>query len=198
MTDQMIPADKVQAVADWLLNEEMTNGGLDEKIAPQLAAHAQTCREVRAKLLALLHPTLADMTDEERATCKRMQADVAGHSTRYVILDPSDEDGEAALIDPDGRLAWTFPDYVTPRPDLPRMEWPGTEKPAPVPALPEGWLFADHYRIGRVIVTNPTPNPGGHVYFVTSDETVPRGSGWGFCTPNELTYLDEEPHHDPQ
>lgn len=72
--------------------------------------------------------------------------------------------------------------------------------PAPAPALPDGWRPADHYRIGRVIVTNPTPTPGGHVYFVTSDETVPRGSGWGFCTPGELTYLDtnQETNHDPQ
>ena len=137
-------------------------------------------------------PTLADMTPAERRACQWMQADVKDRGVRYVIANPLDDENEVALIDPDGDICWLSPERVTPRPDLPRMEWPSDKKPdpAPAPALPDGWRLADHYRIGRVIVTNPTPNQGGHVYFVTSDETVPRGSGWGFCTPDELTYID--------
>ena len=73
-------------------------------------------------------PTLADMTNEERAACQWMQADVADHDTRYVIANPHDRHGEAALIAADGQIDWILPEYVTPRPDLPRMEWPGDQQ----------------------------------------------------------------------
>lgn len=256
--------DEAQAVREWA---ERARGA---EVQDKTVVHAARV------LLAVLpqRPTLADMTTEERAACRWMQADVANRSVRYVIVTPYDEEGDAELASADGGIEWFSPDRVTPRPDLPRLEWPGTEKPEEVapakvgdmiesaddprlpnlpvgsilssilgdcdggvfdvtktdtdvwdgpgyvpaqgtgttwgpwtvrhigkeadaaPALPEGWRLADHYRIGRVIVTNPTPNQGGHVYFVTSDECVPRGSGWGFCTPAELTYLDTEPEDD--
>ena len=70
-------------------------------------------------------PTLADMTEEERKACQWMQADVANHSVRYVLANPCDGDGEAALVAADGKIRWAFSGYVTPRPDLPRMTWPG-------------------------------------------------------------------------
>ena len=135
-------------------------------------------------------PTLADMTDEERAACQWMLCDVEDHSRRYVIANPSDEEGDAALIAADGGIDWIFPEYVIPRPDLPRLEWPGNT-PAPAPALPEGWRLADHKGYGRVIVTNPTPNRDGHVYFVIPDDD-PMGYEWVFCDPDDLTYLDQE------
>jgi hypothetical protein len=194
MTDQMIPADKVQAVADWLLNEEMTNGGLDEKIAPQLAAHAQTCREVRAKLLALLRPTLADMTPEERRSCRFMQADTETWG-RAVILLPNEGGGRAVTLDQWGHVAYEVRDRITPRPDLPRMEWPGDQKPEPEPALalPGDWRLADHPDHGCVIVANPTPNRAGNVCFVMpAVDGDPRGFAWHLCSPNVLTYIDQE------
>ena len=73
-------------------------------------------------------PTLADMTDDERAACLRMQCDTApNRSVRGFIayLYP----GGCRIIERD---TWEWrscsDDMVTPRPDLPRMEWPGTEK----------------------------------------------------------------------
>lgn len=61
---------------------------------------------------------------------------------------------------------------------------------APAPALPDGWRLADHSAYGRVIVTNPTPNPSGRVYFVLPSAD-PMGYDWFFCTPDRLTYLDQ-------
>lgn len=70
-------------------------------------------------------PTLADMTPEERAECRWMQADVNGRSERYVIATPSDRKGLVGLVSAYGVIEWTYPERVTPRPDLPRLEWPG-------------------------------------------------------------------------
>ena len=135
-------------------------------------------------------PTLAGMTPEERAGCRWMQAEVSERDTRYVIATPHDRHGDVALIDADGKIDWTLPEYVTPRPDLPRLEWPG-DTPAPAPALPEGWRLADHRAYGRVVVTNPTPDTEGHVYFV-APAPEPLGNDWHPCDPCELTYIDQE------
>lgn len=188
MTDQ-IPADKVRDLRDQYARLIEDAGTKETQ-----AYYGHVVKDLDALLPAPPLPTLADMTEEERAACQWMQADVAGHSTRYVILDPSDEDGEAELIDPDGRLAWTLPDYVTPRPDLPRMEWPGTENPAP--ALPDGWRLADHPEHGRVIVANAIPGRDGHIHYVFSSDRYPTGLDWHHCTPDALTYLDQEAEDD--
>ena len=140
-------------------------------------------------------PTLADMTDEERAACQWMLCDVEDHSRRYVIANPSDEEGDAALIAADGEIEWMFPEYVTPRPDLPRLEWPGTENPAPAPALPEGWRLADHPDHGRVLVTSPAPDRDGDLWGFRSDDTR-EGAERIWCKPDELTYIDTEPEAD--
>ena len=58
-------------------------------------------------------------------------------------------------------------------------------------ALPEGWRLADHKVSGRVIVTNPTPDSDGHVYFVMTSPENTMGYDWFFCDPDELTYLDQ-------
>ena len=134
-------------------------------------------------------PTLADMTPSKRAACQWMQADVANRSVRYVIVTPRDGDGEATLIDSDGGISWRLPEYVTPRPDLPRLEWPGDKKPDP--ALPDGWRLADHPRYGRVIVTRPTPDIDGNVCFV-APTTGFLGNDWYLCKHDELTYIDQE------
>ena len=134
-------------------------------------------------------PTLADMNPEERDACRWMQCDVEGEDARAVIINPYWEDGSARALWPGGiveQFGWW---RVTPRPDIPRMTWPGDKKPAP--ALPEGWRLADQRKYGRVIVTNPTPDRDGYVYFVVST-TGPIGNTWHFCTPGELTYLDQE------
>ena len=133
-------------------------------------------------------PTLADMTPEERAECQRMQCDVEGEDDRAVIFDPCREDGGASVLWPGGFIEQIGWGVVTPRPDLPRLERPGDQKPAP--ALPDGWRLADHKVNGRVIVTNPTPNRDGRVYYVIPSAD-PLGFDWLFCRPDELTYLEQ-------
>ena len=184
MTDQTIPADQVREIAARFRNQIEPHIPFAEYVVWERAAEA-----VEALLPTPPRPTLADMTEEERRACQWMQADVANRGVRYVIATPDDEDGDAELVAADGNIDWILPEYVTPRPDLPRMEWPGDQKPAP--ALPEGWRLADHKGYGRGIVTNPTPNRDGHVYFVIPDDD-PMGYEWVFCTPDDLTYLDQE------
>lgn len=207
MTDQ-IPADKVRKIASEM-RDAMRREDDGYLYADFLADMGDYIRDLESLLPAPSRPTLADMTEEERAACIRMQCDTApNRSVRGFIADVYP--GGCRVIERD-TWAWRScsDDLVTPRPDLPRMEWPGDTPntgpkvtfslpapTAPAPSLPGDWRLADHYRIGRVIVTNPTPNQGGHVYFVTSDDCVPRGSGWGFCTPDELTYLDTDQKDD--
>ena len=144
-------------------------------------------------------PTLADMSMEERAECRWMQCDYGG------VIRDSQSRGVIGYLDHGDKVAVILTtkcgirrrDYasVTPRPDLPRLEWPGDQNPAP--ALPKGWRLADHERYGRVIVTNTTPDPVGAVYFV-APAPGPIGNDWHGCDPDELTYLDndQEPQND--
>ena len=134
-------------------NPELPDQTLDDQVRPIVAAMIDTMRDAMrrdapaysdgsflvdmsgyirdlAELCAPALPTLADMTDEERAACQWMQADVAGHNTRYVITNPCDEDDDAVLLDADGAVNWISPERITPRPDLPRMTWPGTDQEA--------------------------------------------------------------------
>lgn len=134
-------------------------------------------------------PTLADMTEAERRACRRMQADVKGEDGSAVIYAPNWKDGSATVLWPSGFIEQADWEDVTPRPDLPSLTWPGEQQPAP--ALPDGWRLADHKRYGRVIVTNPTPDADGHVYFV-APAPEPLGNDWHPCDPGELTYLDQE------
>ena len=183
MTDQ-IPADQARRARQWARDtlDDVENGA-------NVSAYARDA--ARTLITMMPRPTLADMTEEERAACQWMQADVANHSVRYVITNPCDEDGEVALLAADGKIEWMFPEYVTPRPDLPRWEWPGDKKAAPAPALPDGWRLADHEKRGRVIVTNPTPNRDGYVYCVFFSGRDGTGFDWNFCDPDKLTYLDQ-------
>ena len=175
-----IPADKVRAILDeWeRIKEHADWDDIDSLV-----------QDVRALLPAPPTPTLADMTPEEREKCKWMQADTSrwGHA---VIICPDVGDGRAALLDGWGHVDYEPHSKVTPRPDLPRMEWPGDRKPAPAPSLPDGWRLADHKKHGRVIVTT-TPNRDGNVYF-TAPTDGHMGYGCHFCTPDELTYIDQE------
>ena len=178
MTDQTIPADDLRR---FIARYRAAVNGQGSFLLDEL----------EALLPALPRPTLADMTEEERAACIRMQCDTApNRSVRGFIADIYP--GGCRVIERD---TWKWrscsDDLVTPRPDLPRLTWPGEQKPTPVPDLPDGWRLADHRKYGRVVVTNPTPDPSGHVYFV-GPATGPIGNDWHFCTPDDLTYLDQE------
>lgn len=188
MTDQTIPADKVREIAT-AMRDAMRREGDDHRGAEFLDEMLGYIAELAALLPAPPRPTLADMTEEERVACKWMQADMSGRDTRYVILGPYDVDDDVVLISAGGGLVYANPSSVTPRPDLPRMTWPGTEKPAP--ALPEGWRLADHPEHGRIVVTNPTPDGDGEVCFVALSVGF-LGHGCHFCRPDELTYIDQE------
>ena len=177
MTDQTIPADKVRTIIARYRDGANDQGG-----------------RILADLKDLLPPpTLADMTMEERLACKWLQADLNGYGGRVVILSPYSEEGtaRARVMYPTTRIRSVPWERVTPRPDLPRLEWPSTEKPAPAPALPDGWRIADHKDHGRVIVTNPTPRRDGRVYFVLP-AVNPLGHDWFFCDHAELRYIDQE------
>ena len=137
-------------------------------------------------------PTLADMLPKERAACQWMQADV-GVERRIIVRVMDVEEGAVTLVESGDTVVCPH-SSVTPRPDLPSMEWPGDQKPAP--ALPNGWRLADHQRYGRVIVTNTTPNRDGRVYYVRSKDRRPAGFSWECCDPTELTFLDAEPEAD--
>jgi hypothetical protein len=123
MTEQMIPADKVRDLRDQY-TRLIEDAGTKE--AQAYYGH------VVDDLDALLPkpPTLADMTREERAECRWMQADVKDRGGRYVIANPDDGEGDAGLVSAYGGIEWMSPERVTPRPDLPRLEWPGTGQKA--------------------------------------------------------------------
>ena len=154
--DQTIPANltraEAQAVREW------AERARDAQVQDETVVHAARV------LLTVLpkRPTLADMTWEERDACQWMQADTETWG-RAVIIIPDLSDGCAALLDRRGKVPFAEHGNITPRPGLPRMEWPGDKKPAPAPALPGRWRPADHL-----------------------------GYDWGFCPPDELTYLDTE------
>ena len=178
MTDQ-IPADKVRPILDeWERIKEYADWEAMDILV----------QDIRALLPA--PPTLADMTEEERAACQWMQCDVNGFQGQLALATPYDDDGDAGLISDCGEVVWSSPGHVTPRPDLPRMTWPGEQKPAP--ALPEGWRLADHPDHGRVIVTNPDPDCDGEAAIIVPTPTNIDRARLEWCTPAELTYIDQE------
>lgn len=82
-------------------------------------------------------PTLADMTTEEREKSVLMQAqDAKGKLCIILYVSPS---GASVLYKGGANGSWSL-DSVTPRPDLPRLEWPSCE-PEP------------EYRIGKMLET---------------------------------------------
>lgn len=121
MTDQ-IPAGKVRDLHEFA-----------DKI---LAATAdQNCTAIALANLVKetapppKRPTLADMTEEERSACQWMQADTE-HWGRTFIITPNLSDGRAALLDRRGKVPFEEHTAVTPRPDLPSLEWPDTGQEA--------------------------------------------------------------------
>lgn len=186
MTDQTIPANltrkEAQAVREWAELAWST------KVQDAVVAHAARV------LLAVLppRPTLADMTLDEQDECTGMQADLA-QGDRVVILDGTpDAAGLVQVLEKSLDVYRAYPAEVTPRPDLPRLEWTGNQKPASAPALPDGFRLADHKDHGRVMVTTPTPNIEGSIYYVLPVGRNLMGFDWRSCDPDMLTYLDQE------
>lgn len=185
MTDQNLPVDltseEAKAAREWATDYLK---GLYE-VAPVTVARIVLDTVPEPPL-----PTMNKLPENERYDCHHMQCDVCGFTDRMVIVnirsssvDVMAEDGER----------WTIEDIrVTPRPDLPRMEWPSEKKPAPAPALPVGWRYADHKDHGRVIVTRPEPDVDGEATIIRPVPTSIDRTRIDWCRPDELTYLDQE------
>ena len=189
-------------------NPELPDQTLDDQVRPIVAAMRVAMRRdentysyaeflddmsdyIKA-LEALLpaRPTLADIPEDERAACQWMQADIIGGDEPLVITRIDRTDGTALILDRNGCLDGVPAEHVTPRPDLPRLTWPGDKKPAPAPALPDGWRLADHPRYGRVFVTTPEPDGDGDLWFI--DPSADPGSMEDWCDPDVLTLLDDQ------
>ena len=161
---------------------------LDATYAPDRTL--AVARVLHALLPTPPRPTLADMTYQERAACQWMQCDVIGFRGKYALVSPSDWEGDAVLLGREGEVHYEDSAMVVPRHDLPRLTWPGDQKPAPAPTLPEGWRLADHPRYGRVLVTTPEPDCDGDLWFI--DPSAEPGSMEHWCDPDVLTFLDEQ------
>ena len=111
-------------------------------------------------------PTLADMTPEEREACRWMQADVKlanGGSVTCVIADPRTPGAKVRVWAPHGGSDDVQEGRVTPLPDLPKLEWPGSHADAITAESVED------VQAGRVTNFEPTlPRP----------EDVPEGEPW--------------------
>lgn len=91
MTDQTIPADQARRARQWARDtlDDVENGA-------NVSAYA---RDAARTLIAMMpRPTLADMTDEERAACLRMQCDTA----ELTYIDQGADTSDAV---PEGTLA---------------------------------------------------------------------------------------------
>ena len=124
MTDQNIPAvtdDDRRLAYEWAKSVEAnldTWGG-------RLSAPARVILDA-----VPAPPTLADMTMPERRACNWMQCDVEGQDGEWMIIDPFDDEDHAHVVGRRrGNMRIFQAKHVTPRPDLPRMEWDGDQKP---------------------------------------------------------------------
>ena len=117
MTDQTIPADQARRARQWARDtlDDVENGA-------NVSAYA---RDAARTLIAMMpRPTLADMTPVARRECQWMQCEVNGE-LRVITLIREGND-HAVTLAPSGFTFHCPPEKVTPRPDLPRMEWPST------------------------------------------------------------------------
>ena len=105
--------------AQLLYNEGCGSGDTAHYIARRLADAGLLTPDPKPR-------TLADMTREERETCRWMQADFdhsfADPPIRVVI--GKCHGGTIDIILPGGSVSCVYPETLTPLPDLPRMAWP--------------------------------------------------------------------------
>ena len=196
MTDQTVPNvtyEDRRLARDWA--EHIFN--TPDASLPMETAAAHT-------LLALLPPlpTLAEMTLDEQDECVGMQADLA-QGDRVVILDGTPEhDDRVQVLDSSLDVYRPVAALVTPRPDLPRMEWPGDKKPVDVPpvkvgdaiesaadprldALPAGSILLDLYGEKVEKISDETPRWTGPGCFPYAEE----GTAYG---PWMVLHIGEE------
>ena len=124
LPDQWVDAEKVREEAD-----RMDSGAVNamkpghNEFSRGYAEAMQECAEHLRNLLTPKLPTLADMTPEERKACQWMQADIHGGG-RGVIAFITEDDLAAIWFENPNQKHFELSE-VTPRPDLPKLKWPG-------------------------------------------------------------------------
>ena len=125
MTDQTISADEVREIIGKMhyhANHDNVRGGEEEYVR-------FFARQLEALLPTPTPPTMAEMTPEERGGCRWMQCDAGPYGRRGLIVKVSYWSVYVADKETGVHSDYT-PDLVTARPDLPRMEWNGTDQEA--------------------------------------------------------------------
>ena len=174
MTDQ-IPADQARRARQWARDtlDDVENGA-------NVSAYA---RDAARTLIAMMpRPTLADMTPEERSACQWMQADTNGG--RDVISNPCYDQGRATILLRDGTSIPVGMEKITPRPDLPRMEWP---RDTGIPGVAIGVPVTDPDLIQRISDEAP---PGTIVVEANLSATVRNGRYWHSAEEGHLTLAE--------
>ena len=134
----------------------------------------------RAAALVILHdlpdpppPTMADMTLDEQYECRWMQCDAGPYGRRGLIVKV--KYWSVYVVDKEtGAYSDYTPDLVTARPDLPRMDWEGTDQ-----EIEE----ASTVKVGDVIESADDPRidalPVGTIMLDSVGEAVTkRGEAW--------------------
>lgn len=158
LPDEWIDAEKLRE----MINEHLLSyphGSIGHTVAEDLACKMQA-------LLSPPLPTLADMTPEGREACQWMQAD---HTDIGRIGITQIEPTGQTMIKQDGAAVWSGlaeRKKITPRPDLPRLEWPGS---GDAPTIAEQENVAPDQQVNpQVKLDSPLPRP----------EDVPEGEPW--------------------
>lgn len=181
-------ADLISSLPDQWVDTEK----LREVVADH---HIDMSEELMEALGALLPtptpPTLADMAPEERAECQWMQADLKGNR----IIIGAIADGGVNYMKQDGKAHWdslgSGAGEIVPLPDLPRMEWPGSEPEdgttvadsenvshgQPEPQLGEAWLV--DYGDGQTVALLGKVNPADDEPTWFTDDGGGYSCDWG-------------------
>ena len=188
MNDQTIPADQVREIIARHRDGASHRGGM-------------ILNDLKALLPTPPRPTMADMTEEERAACRWMQCDAGPYGRRGLIVKV--KYWSVYVVDKEtGTYSDYTPDLVTALPDLPRMEWNGTEKAEDVPpvkvgdaiesaadprldALPTGSILLDLYGEKVEKISDEAPRWTGPGCFPYAEE----GTAYG---PWKVVYIGEE------
>lgn len=173
-----IGSDRALAAAEVIiaLPDTIVDGDrLREVVADH---HLDMSDELMEALGALLPtsalPTLADMSPVERAECEWMQCDHPALEEPGVILQIWGNG--CHVLSREGVVETEALNHVTPRPDLPRMQWPGNEPEeahvdSPEPAVPRPEDMSETTEQDDVPVFDP-PTRFGPYTRITEEETL--------------------------
>ena len=184
MTDQTIPADLHPEDVEHA--RSYVQDFLDATYAPDRTL--AVARVLHALLPPPPRPTLADMTGEERAECQWMQCEVRGERRIITLVFNNGHEDLAATLDSSGHTIHCPLERVTPRPDLPRMEWPSDKKPDTSATVPESTLAVGSVWDDINALTDACEESGRDQIVVldrTGDAYVWGGEAewWEFSTP---------------